>query len=120
MPNFILVERLLTFVNPLRTLLGDRPSLDEVLETEPVTEHAYVGNRDELYDLGRISLFVKQLRDGKILDPIQVEADDFRGRKVRLIDGYHRLAAADLTFSSRDQKKPSRFSSLRERCLWTC
>ena len=103
--TLILVSRLLEYVNPLETIFGlELPTREEFAQADLVRMHAEPGNRDELYDVGRISYFMAWFQNSVPVDPISIDCYTNRGHVYAnpvILDGWHRLAAAHLTNTAR-------------------
>lgn len=92
--DWVLTERLTQSYNPFRPLGISAPTLEEVEDVEPIE---YERDRTEAYHLGRIAYFVREIRKGHPIDPVEVDNACF-GNSISsspiLVDGHHRLAAA--------------------------
>lgn len=94
--DMILVQRLAEMYNPFE-VLGISP--DAVAGAQEVVNHATYDLRDTAYDLGRVAFFVRELQEGKKLDPLMLDNACDGGQifpEPIVQDGNHRLAAAIL------------------------
>lgn len=122
MTDFVLVNRLRKAYWPSWC---SKIRLRDVLRADPISEYVEEddGQRDDLYDHGRIRFFMDQLDAGRMIDPIRVDTDWLiRGTGLVPIptgasidDGHHRFMAAVLL---RKTHVPARFCGPDELREW--
>lgn len=80
-----------------------RPTLHDLENYEPAS-FQYENNRDTEYHLGRLAFFVAAFREGASVEPLEIDKLCENGLiypQAILLDGHHRLAAAELIGKTR-------------------
>jgi len=99
MAHRVLVKRLTELYDPF-SALRFFPRKGEVERAKPVSKHEPdYGKRTRKYHAGRIKFFIDILAQGGKINPISVDNQCEGGHiypEPTLLDGHHRLAAAEL------------------------
>lgn len=97
----VLVQRLVSFYEPFAQLGITRDGYF-ASKWDPVTTYVRDPERFRLsseWHYGRIEHFVRELREGRVLEPLEVDMS-WSGASctgIVLVDGHHRLCAADIS-----------------------
>lgn len=102
-PDNVLLDRLLCDVDPFWSLGWEsQPPIEEFLKYSPIgwIKESDRPQRISEYDWRRVCYFIWQVKNGKPLDPITIDCVCYGLRVLpqsTVIDGNHRLCAANLT-----------------------
>lgn len=100
MAHLILVERFLEYYDPFDVLELDRAATEADLFRVDVQKIFGTATGGIEWDIGRIRYFWEELDRGRTLDPVAVKGwEESRGHLFGnpvLVDGHHRLCAANL------------------------
>ena len=113
----ILVERALQFICPYAPLEISRRMYYRSKWTPERFQPDAVRPNEPWWHLGRIEFFVREIREGRPLDPISIDMrwNHMSPTGLVLIDGHHRLCAADIMGVTRI---PCEYGGLVDTLTW--